>query len=92
MNITKGRVLRKSINLWLLDPSTEPPQAKQYKSCESHLEKMDELQKIVDILKDKHKEGKYSYLWGNIIQLGHHDSYEHPPNKPLFGATTGKAI
>lgn len=102
---------RRSINLWLKlypkkhkrqkDSSTEPaaPQAKRSKSCESHLEKMDELQKIVDILKDKHKEGKYSHLssaqfhcWGNTIQLGHHDSYEHPPNKPFFGATKTASI
>lgn len=102
---------RKSINLWLKlksikhrrpnDPSTEcaAPQAKRSKSCESHLEKMDELQKIVDTLKDKHKEGKYSHLssaqfhcWGNTIQLGHHDSYDHPPNKPFFGATKTASI
>ena len=100
---------RKSINLWLklnskkrkrpIDPSTEPPQAKRSKSCETHLEKMNELQKIVDLLKDKHKEGKYAHLssaqfhcWGNTIQLGHHDSYEHPPNKPFFGATKTASI
>ena len=70
------------------------PQAKRAKSCETHLEKMDELQKIVSNLKEKHKEGKYSHFsgaqfhcWGNMIQLGHHESYENPPNKPFFGAT-----
>ena len=64
------------------------------KACEPHLEKIDELQKIVDKLKEKHKEGQYSHFssaqfhcWGNTIQLGHHDSFEQPPNKPFFGVT-----
>lgn len=53
---------------------------------------MDELQKIVDKLKEKHKESQYSHFssaqfhcWENTIQLGHHDSYDQPPNKPFFG-------
>lgn len=53
---------------------------------------MDELQNIVEKLKEKHKEGKYSYFsttqfhcWKSTIQLGYDDSYEHPTNKPFFG-------
>lgn len=67
------------------------PQAKRTRT-ESHLEKMEELQGIVVKLKEKHKDGKYSHFskaqfhcWGNTIQLGHHDSYDDPPNKPFFG-------
>jgi len=93
------------INLWMKvkakhqkqpSESSETPstsQTKRAKACESHLEKMDELQKIVDKLKEKKKEGQYSHFsaqfhcWGNTIQLGHHDSFEQPPNKPFFGVT-----
>ena len=96
---------RRSINLWIQIKAkqhkrpnessiTPTPQAKKAKACESHLEKMDELQKIVDKLKEKHKEGRCSHFssaqfhcWGNLIQLGHHDSYDLPPNKPFFGVT-----
>ena len=83
---------QKRPNEYLDTPSAS--QTKQAKACESHLEKMDELQKIVDKLKEKHKEGQYSHFssaqfhcWGNRIQLGHHDSYDQPPNKSFFGAT-----
>lgn len=88
---------KKSIKVWLKLNSKrsstggDPPQAKRSRT-ESHLEKMDELQEIVAKLKEKHKSGKYSkfskaqfHCWGNTIQLGHHDSYEDPPNKPFFG-------
>ena len=95
---------RKSINLWLkfekkkrtrdTSSMSDYPQPKRSKSCESHLAKMDELQSIVEKLKEKHGEGKYSHFssaqfhcWGSTIQLGHHDSYEHPPKKPFFGAS-----
>ena len=37
-------------------------QSKRAQACESHLLKMDELQKLVDKLKEKHKEGRYFYL------------------------------
>ena len=97
---------RRSINLWMKvkakhrkrpSESSDTPstlQTKRAKACESHLEKMDELQKIVDKLKEKHKEGQYSHFssaqfhcWGNTIQLGHHNSFDQPPNKPFFGVT-----
>ena len=96
----------RSVNLWMKvkatqwkrpNESSDTPftsQTKRAKACESHLEKMDKLQKIVDKLKEKHKEGQYSHFssaqfhcWGNTIQLGHHDSYDQPPNKPFFGVT-----
>lgn len=92
----------RSINLWMKvkakhqkrpSESSETPatsQTKRAKACEPHLEKMDELQKIVDKLKEKHQEGQCSHFssaqfhcWGNTIQLGHHDSSEQPPNKPF---------
>ena len=100
---------RKSINLWLkfkkkkrtrdTSSMSNYPQQKRSKSCESHLAKMDELQSIVEKLKEKNGEGKYSHFssaqfhcWGSTIQLGHHDSYEHPPKKPFFGASKTASI
>ena len=61
---------RRSITLWIKIKQKRPnessitptPQAKKAKACESHLEKMDELQKIVDKLKEKHKEGPCSHF------------------------------
>ena len=88
---------KKKIKVWLklsskrLSTGGTDPQAKRTRT-ESHLEKMEELQGIVVKLKEKHKDGKYSHFskaqfhcWGNTIQLGHHDSYDDPPNKPFFG-------
>ena len=106
LNMYEEHEGHRSINLWMKvkakhrkRPSessgmSSTSQTKRARACESHLEKMDELQKIVDKLKEKHKEGQYCHFssaqfhcWGNTIQLGHHDSFDQPPNKPYFGAT-----
>ena len=91
---------RKSINLWLKFEKkkrtrdtlsmSDYPQPKRSKSCESHLAKMDELQSIVEKLKEIPIFLVLSFTVGEVyytIQLGHHDSYEHPPKKPFFGAS-----
>lgn len=104
---------RKSINLWLkpnfgkkrptscLESDADTSMASQTKKksrAESQLDKMDELQKIVAKLKERHKETKYSsftqaqfHCWASTIQLGKHHSYEDPPSKPFFGSKTSSA-
>lgn len=96
---------KKSTNLWLKSKTVDrkrpsatntdlAPKTKKSNREECQLDKMDELQKIVARLKEKHKDSKYSgfsaaqfHCWGNTIQLGHHDSYDDPPSKPFFGST-----
>ena len=56
---------------------------------EGHLEKMSEVQIIVEELQERHGSSKkYSdeqlRAWAHMIQLKKHDSYETPPDKPFF--------
>lgn len=90
---------RRSVHLWVKpqqclskrprSDDTEIRAAKRSSSYDSHLQKMDDLEEILDKLKSKHKESKYTpeqlHCWANLIQMKKHDSYAAPPNKPFFG-------
>ena len=94
---------RKAINLWVklqVNMKTKPtkrlpgnsddaPPAKWSSMYDSHLQKMSELEEILDKLKFKHKESKYTpeqfHCWANLIQIKKHDLYEAHQNKPFFG-------
>lgn len=94
---------RRGINLWVKLPrisktkrprSVETtdfvePVSKKLSVSDSKLQKMDELQEILEKLKSNHQGSKYSpeqlHCWANLIQMNKHDSYDNPPNKPFFG-------
>ena len=85
---------KRIINLWCY---TEKISSRGKKRCrspgkggtyESHsTKKMAEVDDIYKKLQDKHK-GKYSAeqlrTWSHLLEMGKHDSYEEPPDKPFF--------
>ena len=88
---------RKEILLWLKVTRQKRPlgasNAGSKKPCrsnhEGHLEKMTQVQVIVDELEEHHGTSKkYSpeqfRAWAHMLQLKKHDSYDMPPNKPFF--------
>ena len=54
----------------------------------SSAQKLQEVEKIVEELKEKHA-ASYSIeklnAWAHLLHMGKHDSYETPPNLPYFG-------
>ena len=67
-------------------PSDDPGEKKG--NYESHSTKrMARVDDIFEELHDKHK-GKYSAeqlgAWSHLLEMGKHDSYEEPPDKPFF--------
>ena len=70
------------------EDSEEPPPKKRAQTPREKRE--DDLQDVVDKLKEKHpgKESVKLRLWAKLIQSGHYDDYDTPPNIPLI---TGKA-
>lgn len=88
---------KKQIILWLKVTKAKRPLAANNsgtkKQCrtnhEGHLEKMSQVQVIVEELQERHGSSKkYSpeqvRAWAHMIQLRKHDSYETPPDKPFF--------
>jgi len=88
---------RKEILLWLKVTRQKRPlgasNAGSKKPChtnhEGHLEKMTQVQVIVDELEKCHGTSKkYSpelfRAWAHMLQLKKHDSYDMPLNKPFF--------
>jgi len=71
------------------DNSDKARPAKKPGVYSSHLQKVDELEEILDKLKSKQKGSKYTpeqlHAWAHTIQMGKHNSYDAPPNKPFFG-------
>ena len=81
---------RRAINLWVkpkqkkrprdLDDADNSRPAKRSSTYESHLEKMDDLENILEKL---NKESNYTpeqlHCWANLMQMKKHDSYEDPP-------------
>ena len=65
-----------------------PPMKRSSSRYESQLQKMDEIEEILEKLRSKHEE-KYSpeqfHCWANLIRMRRHESFEAPPNKPFFG-------
>ena len=55
---------------------------------EAHLEKMSQVEIILDKLESIHDAGQYTpeqmRAWAHLLQMKKHDSYESPPNKPFF--------
>ena len=64
------------------EDSEEPPPKKQAQTPREKHE--DDLQDVVDKLKEKHpgKESVKLRLWAKLIQSGHYDDYDTPPNIP----------
>ncbi len=95
---------RKSIILWMKsvskvkrkrDSTTSDAAPKPKRSSyDSHLDKMSEVEEIVEELKNKH-DSKYTpeqlRAWAHMIQMSKHSSYDHPPDKPFFGKSRKKA-
>lgn len=102
---------RRSINLWIKsaqvvrqtkrlrcnsdDPFDDSRPAKKG-VYSSHLQKMDELEEILDKLASKHHESKFTpeqlHCWANLIQMKKHSSYEFPPDKPFFGKQANSSL
>ena len=57
-------------------------------------QKLQEVEIIVEKLKEKHAASYGIDAWAHLLHMGKHDSYETPPNLPYFGkggdSTTGK--
>jgi len=57
------------------------------KKQSNYQNKVDEVEAVVVKLKEKHS-GKYPEekirMWGHLIQMGKHASYDDPPNLPFF--------
>ena len=54
----------------------------------SSAQKLQEVEKIVEELKEKHAASyniKKLNAWAHLLHMGKHDSYETPPNLPYFG-------
>uniref|UniRef100_A0A1X7SGI6 Uncharacterized protein n=1 Tax=Amphimedon queenslandica TaxID=400682 RepID=A0A1X7SGI6_AMPQE len=71
-------------------PEDESTPKRRSSGYDNHLQKMDEIEEILQKLRSKHgKDEKYTpeqfHCWANLIQMKKHDSYEAPPNKPFFG-------
>ena len=62
---------------------------------DSHLQRMTEVEDIVNDLQKKHA-CKFSpeqfRAWAHMIQLKKHESYNVPPSKPFFGQDKGKHL
>lgn len=69
---------------------TEPPSKRKAQTARDKSE--EELDEIFGKLKEKHPniEAVKLRLWGKLIQSGHHDSYEAPPDIPLLTGTVKK--
>ena len=97
---------KKEILLWFLkseitvDNSASEPKSKRPCPDTSGASKADsishtlsEVDKIVATLTEKHSK-KYTVeqirAWAHMIQIGKHESYDEPPNKPFFKTKEGK--
>ena len=97
---------KKEILLWFLkseitvDNSASEPKSKRPCPDTSGASKADsishtlsEVDKIVATLTEKHSK-KYTVeqirAWAHMIQMGKHESYDEPPNKPFFKTKEGK--
>ena len=93
---------RKSVNLWLKaqvkekkrsrsDTTDDAPPSKRSGRFDAQMKRMDDVQEIVEKLKEKHSNDKYTpeqlHCWANLIQMKKHSSYESPPEYRYF---TGK--
>ena len=69
---------------------TEPPSKRKAQTARDKSE--EELDEIFGKLKEKHPniETVKLRLWGKLIQSGHHDSYEAPPDIPLLSGSVKK--
>jgi hypothetical protein len=90
---------KKTINLWCYTEQARTKGKKRSRSpCgdsgekggnyESHCtKKMAAVNQIFEELRSKHKE-RYSpeqlRAWSHLVEMGKHDSYEEPPDKPFF--------
>ena len=89
---------RKHILLWIKclmrqkrsatsDSDLAPPAKRSGSVYVSTIQKMHEVDIIVEELKKKH-EGTYTpeqiRCWANMLQIKQHESYDSPPNKPFF--------
>ena len=73
------------------EEASKLPQTSSYKS---HVNKMAEVDCIVEELEKKHTGEKFSpeqlRAWAHMIQLKKHTSYEVPPDKPFFRTRNSK--
>ena len=90
---------RKSVNLWLKtqvkekkrfrsDTTDDAPLSKRSGRFDAQMKRMDDVQEIVEKLKEKHSNDKYTpeqlHCWANLIQMKKHSSYENPPEYRYF--------
>lgn len=91
---------RKSVTLWLKSQVKErkrsrseslddAPSAKHSGRYETQMKKVDEIQEILEKLKENHDSDKYTpeqlHCWANLIQMKKHSSYDSPPQYRYFG-------
>lgn len=92
----KSRPARKRSRGEVKDPekqkTEEGSSTKKTKSSgnyQSHLNKMTEVELILEEL-EKHHEASKRFtaeqlrVWAHLLHMKKHDSYDHPPNKPFF--------
>ena len=89
----------KTINLWCegkteQDENDSSPPAKKSRSSVKSMrrEQLEEVDDIFEQLKEKHQDmtAPKLHLWARLIQSGHHDDYDTPPNIPLITGSSFK--
>lgn len=69
------------------DGSSKNKRPRKQSKGKSHLEKT--IKRLLSIHEDKWGLGEYR-LWATALERGHHNSYEEPPDYPVFSNTTKK--
>lgn len=69
------------------DGSTKNKRPRKQSKEKSQLEKT--IKRLRSIHEDKWSLGEYR-LWATALERGHHNSYEEPPDYPVFSNTTKK--
>ena len=92
---------RKSVNLWIKvqvkekkrshsSSTDDAPPSKRSGRFDAQMKRMDDIQEIIEKLKEKHSNDKYTpeqlHCWANLIQMKKHSSYESPPEYRYFNS------
>ncbi len=85
-----GRKRKRSLDFDSDEENPKPtPKKKTSGKYQSHLNKLSEVEVIVEELEERHRSSSlYSdeqlRIWAHLLQMKKHSSYEGPPDKPFF--------
>ena len=93
---------RKSVNLWIKvqlkekkrshgSATDDAPPSKRSGRFDAQMKRMDDIQEILEKLKEKQSNDKYTpeqlHCWANLIHMKKHSSYDSPPEYRYFTPT-----